>query len=64
MVHDTTDTAIRSPDEIAAVEAICRSCRQWENQTPGCKLFKSCERKALTRSAWRLGHCPHRESRW
>jgi len=54
----------RTAERIAALEAICRACPQWDGQTPGCKLFKSCERKALTRSAWRLGHCPHRKPNW
>jgi hypothetical protein len=54
---------MRNEQEIAAVEAICKACPQWDARTPGCKLFKSCERKALTRSIWRLGHCVRKEEK-
>ena len=55
----------RTAEEMTAREALCTACAQWDPKTPGCKLFRSCERKALTRSTWRVGHCPHpRERRW
>lgn len=60
-----TETQPRTADQIAAIEALCRACAQWDAQAPGCRLFRSCERKALTRSIWRLGHCSHRDRpRW
>ncbi len=55
--------APRNDDQIAALKALCRRCPRWDAQTSGCKLLRACERKALTRSLWHLGHCPCREER-
>lgn len=57
-----TDVIPRTPEQIEGIRMICQECEKWDLLTPGCKLFKCCERRLLTRFIWRLGHCRYRRN--